>query len=497
MSCEHCQDHLLDLVYDEADSKDEAALRAHVEGCASCQASFDQLGMARRFAGELPLEEPSAGALDAILAAARAQVGADEAPVEAGQAIEATLGPEPDDDAGLWASIMRWAGSFAMGPQVAMATIMLLVVSTGLWYFPNRRHSPEATGSTVMSPDLGGEAGPTSTLTPADPLDLRIDERARRIRAGGEMPASPRQEALGALGAPVAQAGQGTGRDGVGVAESEVIAARDDRNRGGLEDEAPADQEDQGRGGSVVAGELAELDDGYSGRNAEQRQQAPGAPSTIDSDSLLGVGGSGGSAGSSTSASPSRRMAQGLARPENTAPSAAPQERPAAAPAPATNAGVPPSAGAAPAEPAPANAREAYARGMQRFQRGNYWGAAEDFNRVYRHPDGQQGLVPSALHHMARSHRRASSCRTAVTHYSSLLSRYPSYSGAPRAMIELADCYRTLGRLGDARRTLEGAQRHASVASEARRELLRVDQMQRAQRRMGSDVDQAAAAEAY
>ncbi|RLB45467.1 MAG: hypothetical protein DRJ42_29875, partial [Deltaproteobacteria bacterium] len=210
MSCEHCQDHLLDLVYDEADSKDEAALRAHVEGCASCQASFDQLGMARRFAGELPLEEPSAGALDAILAAARAQVGAAEVPVEAGHATETTLGPEPDDDPGLWASIMRWAGSFAMGPQVAMATIMLLVVSTGLWYFPNRRHAPEATGSTVMSPDLEGEVGPMGTLTPAEPLDLRIDERTGRIRAGAELPSSPRQEA------PVAQAGRGPAGDGTG-----------------------------------------------------------------------------------------------------------------------------------------------------------------------------------------------------------------------------------------------------------------------------------------
>jgi hypothetical protein len=68
--------------------------------------------------------------------------------------------------------------------------------------------------------------------------------------------------------------------------------------------------------------------------------------------------------------------------------------------------------------------------------------------------------------------------------------------------MELADCYRRLGRVTEARTTLERAQRYASVATAARRELTRIHQMERARARAAPPVeattaDEAAAEAAY
>jgi len=482
MNCEHCQEHLLDLVYGELEANDADAYRAHVDGCDECRASFEKLGMAQRLATQLTMLEPAPAMSSAIMAAAHQHVGAAEpSPAEVAPAATA-------DDEGLWASILRWAGSFAMGPQVAMATIMLLVVSIGLWYFPNRQRTPEGTGSTVMTPDVAGEVGPTATLTPADPLELDLDERSGRIRTRDDGESRD-----------VAQLARQTERPAAGP----TLEAQDDfrQNTTATRDEA----------GAVVDGRLAEARAPEEERNQEQARPA----TALDVDSLADLG-AGGAARAGSSASSSTEATRGRAyegavsgrrsaprrqavAPTTSAPSAA-----TPAPAPTNrDRGEAESApaqqqGAAPAEPAPANAREAYTRGMQRYQRGNFWGAAEDFNRVYRNPEGQESLVPSALHHLARSYRRANRCNLAEPQYRSLLSRFPRYSGTPRAMMELAGCYRQLGRLSDARATLEGAQRHASVATEARRELMRIRQMERAADRMDAmEADEAAAEAAY
>jgi TolA-binding protein len=458
MSCDTCQEHLLDLLYDEVEGEDAEALRAHVDGCDECRASLEKLGMAQRLATELPMLEAPTAVTAAIMDAARAKVGA------ATPAREEIQKKVEQDEEGLWARFLRWAGSFAMGPQVAMATIMLLVVSIGLWYFPNRQRGPEATGSTVMTPDDQGEVGPSATLSPADPLELDLDERSRRIRArdGEDLADTPlaRQVQRPGTGAAISATDEPAQQDGVSAGDDDV--------------------------GAVVDGRLEE-------------QQAQGeARNNRNVDSLAalaqeGTLGGGGSSASSSTGGPAANTAQRPSpRRQAVAPATAASPEREHAPAQQT-----PTAGAPAEEPPPADAREAYARGMQRYQQGNYWGAVEDFNRVTRNPDGQESLVPSALHHLARSYRRANRCNMAAPQYRALMSRFPRYSGTPRAMIELADCYRQLGRLSDARATLEQAQRHASVAAEARRELLHIRQMERAARRMDRmEADEAAAAEA-
>jgi TolA-binding protein len=354
---------------------------------------------------------------------------------------------------------------------------MLLVVSIGLWYFPSRRRGPDATGSTVMTPDLEGEVGPSATLTPADPLDLDIDPRTGRLRTREEL--DQRQAAARAAAVdgrdPLARSGEAD--DGIAL-----------RAIGQEAQDQQVDLEERERGNVDRLADLAAA-------GPDPMPAAPAPPTTAEDDSLATPTARGGNVQGTISLDQLDR-AEGAAYGSSSSGSrnAVPQQ------APSQQA---PSQQAAPQreqaqQAAPANAQEAYARGMQRYQQGNYGGAAEDFARVYRNPEGSQNLVPSALHHMARSYRQARSCRVAVTHYRSLISRFPQYDGTPRAMIELADCYRTLGRLSDARATLEQAQRYASVAAEARHELLHVRQMERASRRrmMPREASEPAAAEA-
>src|SRR5690606_431890 len=109
-----------------------------------------------------------------ILAAARQKVGAEpeRAKDESGR---------DDEGGGLWGAILRWLSGFAASPQFVMASIMMLVVAIGVWYLPAARRQPEASGGTVVHPDHQGEAAPSATLVPAEPLELDLDQRTGRL----------------------------------------------------------------------------------------------------------------------------------------------------------------------------------------------------------------------------------------------------------------------------------------------------------------------------
>ncbi|MEC7521910.1 MAG: tetratricopeptide repeat protein, partial [Myxococcota bacterium] len=128
-------------------------------------------------------------------------------------------------------------------------------------------------------------------------------------------------------------------------------------------------------------------------------------------------------------------------------------------------------------------AGERYQLGMDHYRGRRYRAAAEEFEAVVRRPGPDRSLVPSALHHLARSLREAGDCRAAVRSYDNLLSQHGSYRGAPDAMIEAADCYRRLGQLSQARRLLERASQNAGVAARAQRELSRLAVAEREHRR--------------
>jgi len=444
MNCQNCDERLLDLLYGEIAGPEAEEARAHVRECASCGRSFAQLEAAHRLATQLPEPEPPR-ALDArILAAARQKVGAEPARPRAARAGDS-------DTAGLWAGILRWLGGFAMGPQVAMATIMLLVVAIGLWHLPGRRREPTAGGGTVVQPEDHGEAAPSATLEPAAPLDLDLDPRTGRLRA----------------------------RDDEGGGAAEQTAGRE-RPRG-AQAEAPASPRSQA-GGEVVNGPLAEL-------AGTRTRQAANVPADVPAQARAGLPtrpAAGRNAvplleddgdvamGDAVMAQATGARQQGSAAPQQ-APLPAPTE-----PAPTSTLDLRRTEGTT-ASQAPAPDTGAYTRGMDYYRRNDYAGAIRELNRVVADPSSGS-LVPSALHHLARSHRSAGACRSAVPQYESLLRRFPAYGDAPRAMLELADCYRRVGRLSDARTMLLRAQRYQSVAPAAQRELMRVDQMERARR---------------
>ncbi len=127
-----------------------------------------------------------------------------------------------------------------------------------------------------------------------------------------------------------------------------------------------------------------------------------------------------------------------------------------------------------------------YEEAMNRYRGGQYVEAAAEFERVIGRPGVNRELLPSAQHHLARSHRQRGACAAAVNHYERLFQRYPAYGLLPQALIEAADCYRRVGRYSEARAHLHRAAGYNSTSAAARRELTRLDTIERAARRQNT-----------
>ncbi len=191
MDCEACTDRLIDLLYGEIDDADAEAARAHLDGCETCAGAFERVSAGHELATMLVMEEPPESVLEGVMAAARERAGRISAkpepiahpvqvvPREAHERAE-------DDEGGLWSSLMRWLGSFAMGPQVAMATMLFLMVGIGLWYLPDWRGIDPTDTHAIVSPLGGDEVGPSAGLVPAEPLALEEDPHRARIRPRGQ-----------------------------------------------------------------------------------------------------------------------------------------------------------------------------------------------------------------------------------------------------------------------------------------------------------------------
>ncbi|HEX7477061.1 MAG TPA: hypothetical protein VF331_04600, partial [Polyangiales bacterium] len=185
MDCQSCEAVLLDLVYGELASHVQSEARAHLTRCAQCQAVFERLSADKHLAQQLPQEDPPAGLSQRLMQAARAQ------PV---------VQPARRSPFEGWGEMLR---RFAFSRQVAMATMMVLILAVGLLSLPQLSHRPQVSGVTVVNPEGAGEAAPSAALRSAKPLDLAIDMRTGRIRAKGEMDqaASPRPAANAVRGA--------------------------------------------------------------------------------------------------------------------------------------------------------------------------------------------------------------------------------------------------------------------------------------------------------
>ncbi len=209
MDCRTCQPSLIDLLHGELALEAAEQARAHIAHCANCRGALDKLAKGLQHAKQLPLEDPPQAVTARLLQLA------DE------QARRAAAARKPRGAPTVWQALLDFVGRFAAARQVGMVTIMLLIVAVGLWSLPQLKHTPIAAGGTVVHPDESGEAAPSTGVEPAQPLDLKVDLRAGRIRSREEVSMAAEHAPAVAPAAPVAAAQP---------AESQAFAQRSGRS---------------------------------------------------------------------------------------------------------------------------------------------------------------------------------------------------------------------------------------------------------------------------
>jgi hypothetical protein len=182
MDCRTCQPTLLDLAYGELAPELASVVRAHVDGCESCGAALRALREGIDGAQQLAWLEPPPRLHENAMAYAT-QHGRERAEAAAAKSAAKQRGA-------FGQGLVELIARLASGRQVAMATVMVLVVAVGVWVIPELQPLPEGQGVTVVSPDPAGEAAPSAGLAPAEPLDLKVDARSGRIRSREEIEAA-------------------------------------------------------------------------------------------------------------------------------------------------------------------------------------------------------------------------------------------------------------------------------------------------------------------
>jgi hypothetical protein len=181
MDCEKFEQHLMDALYDELDELTHAAFKRHMDGCSRCSSTFAGL-RATRDVGVLPLEEPSAGLEDRILAAALA---AQQKTPWHRKALR----------------VLAWAGSHAMRPQLAMAALFVLVIGSSLLLLrPKSMLMPapvRVTERGVPAPDTGEAQPDPAMLPPVAAAEPPAAATASPMAAGAEEKAKRETEAEG------------------------------------------------------------------------------------------------------------------------------------------------------------------------------------------------------------------------------------------------------------------------------------------------------------
>jgi hypothetical protein len=205
MSCETCRDLLIELVCDELVADTAAAVRAHALKCERCGPELEKLSRTLQASSSLGLLSPSPEVEHRIMQAAREAI----AGRARGPAREAT-------QAGSY-GITAWfarLGSFAMSPQVAMASVLLLVVGIGLYALPFGRDA-EPTALRATEDDGEGESnaeGPaaSATATPLnEPQETRDEAKNQQAEHAASRASSAPTPSRGAAPKPSAPSSKG------------------------------------------------------------------------------------------------------------------------------------------------------------------------------------------------------------------------------------------------------------------------------------------------
>jgi hypothetical protein len=415
MDCRTCQPTLLDLAYGELAPELATVVRAHVDGCDNCGAALKALQQGMEGAEQLAWLEPPPAMSANILAYAEqhAREGA-----QAALAARAAAKPR----VGFVQSIFDFIGRLASGRQFAMATVFVLVVTVGFWALPELQPLPEGHGVTVVSPDPAGEAAPSGGLAPAEPLDLAVDARSRRIRSRDELAEAAQLAKNNALAASELAAEEQAPSVEPTLTDDRLVAqSAHIERRGDLEGEAYPAAKSQP---VATKGELGE----------SKRSKAAGPEAFPESDM-----------GELASASTGMRE-RSVAR--------------APAPASTTSASPPPASAPVPAQQRP---------------------AADVLLDMEGLGDGALANAPakpkaksssgSSLER-ARTARATEGCAAALPAYEQAVQEYsrssPQSAVLGTALMELAECQWQLGRESSARATLKRASQVAPVAVRAR-----------------------------
>ena len=181
MTCEHANELLTELVCGELDAVQEAEVRAHAAGCATCGPELAKFGRVLRAAESIPLDEPSPQVELRVMQAAREAVSRRAG---AAQAIDS------DSPVSAFRAWLDRLGSWAMSPQVAMASVLLLVVGIGLYALPLSQQTsapamlPLAEESDETAPPAASAAAAPAAQAPASPMaaaESDAPEEARRL----------------------------------------------------------------------------------------------------------------------------------------------------------------------------------------------------------------------------------------------------------------------------------------------------------------------------
>ena len=193
VNCDEAEKAVLDMAYGEADRARVPELQAHYASCASCAEALAKVTRGISIGHQLKRE--AAPSMAAVLLASRERAAA----IRLAKTADAEPSVAPVRETKTEApfeGFFAWLGCIAMGPQLGVATVLLVVVGIGLWYLP-RLQSPTALEVATLEPDPVA-SGESQGLMPAVPLQLTHDPRTGRVVANADMaeegpalPASP------------------------------------------------------------------------------------------------------------------------------------------------------------------------------------------------------------------------------------------------------------------------------------------------------------------
>ena len=182
VDCDEAEKAVLDMAYGEVEHARVADLEAHYASCASCAEALAKVKRGLSLGHQLRRE--AAPSMSVVLQAARERA----ATIRAAKTVEAEPPMVTIRETKTEAreeGFLAWLGRIAMGPQLGVATVLLVVVGIGLWYLPRLR-TPSAMEVATLEPDPATVAE-TEALAPADPLDLTHDPRTGRVVASADV----------------------------------------------------------------------------------------------------------------------------------------------------------------------------------------------------------------------------------------------------------------------------------------------------------------------